>query len=194
MLSVKDSRLPGGLPPSAKKLPESSTISHFAHSAATQEIPGNPDLITHGEMTLVDGGLSFDGHESYAVSQIASDDCIINPEMCNDGMSFGTKLKFDKISDDRQRRYIVDTGAHNKHVRGFSLFSERDNLVALVRSAEREWKVSWRLTLQSAITMKIGERRPQLLLFFKLQHWLIHFVFAALRFADFSMYFTVTFG
>lgn len=142
MLSIKDIRLPGGLPPSAKKLPESSTISHGAHSTATKKIPGNPDLIIHGEMTLLEGGLAFDGHESHAVSQIASDDCIINPEMCNDGMSFGTKLRFDKISDDRQRGYIVDTGAHNKHMRGFSLFSERDNLVALVRSADREWKVS----------------------------------------------------
>lgn len=142
MLSVKDSRLPGGLPPRANKLSDSSTIFHASHSAATQEIPGNPDLLTHGEMTVVNGGLAFDGHESYAVSQIASDDCIINPEMCNDGMSFGTKLKFDKISDEGQRRYIVDTGAHNKHMRGFSLFSERDNLVALVRSADREWKVS----------------------------------------------------
>ena len=142
MLSVKDSRLGGGLPPPNKKLSDSSTIFHAAHSASTQEIPGNPDLITHGEMTVVSGGLAFGGQESYAVSQLAPDDCVVNPEMCVDGMSFGTKLKFNQLSDDAQPHYIVDTGAHDKRMRGFSLFTERGKLVSIVKSADREWKVS----------------------------------------------------
>ena len=144
MLSVKDSRIPGDHTLQADKLPDSSIIFHarHPHSAATQEIPGNPDLTTHGEMTVVDGGLAIDGPESHAVAQIIPDDCVINPEKCADGMSFGTKLKFDKLGENAEPQYIVDTGAHNQGMRGFSLFTKQDKLVAVVRTADREWKVS----------------------------------------------------
>lgn len=145
MLSVKDSRIPGDHPPPPDKLSDSSIIFHarHPHSAATQEIPGNPDLTTHGEMTVVDGGLAFDGEESHAVAQIAADDCVVNPEKCADGLSFGTKLKFDKLGEYVGPRYIVDTGAHDPGMRGFSLFTEQDKLVAVVRTADREWTVSF---------------------------------------------------
>ena len=144
MLSVKDSRLPGDHTPLDDKLPDSSIIFHarHPHSPATQEIPGNPDLTTHGEMTLLDGGLSFDGQESHALAQIAPDDCVINPEKCADGMSFGTKLRLDKIGENAGSRYIVDTGAHDQGMRGFSLFTKQEKLVAVVRTADREWTVS----------------------------------------------------
>ena len=144
MLSVKDSRIPGDHSPLADKLPDSSIIFHarHPHSAATQEIPGNPDLTTHGEMTVADGGLAFDGQESHTVAQIATDDCVINPEKCADGMSFGTKLKLDKLGENSGPRYIVDTGAHDQGMRGFSLFTKQEKLVAVVRTADREWTVS----------------------------------------------------
>ena len=144
MLSVKDSRIPGDQPPPADKLSDSSTIFHARHSdsAATQEIPGNPDLTTHGEMTVIDGGLAFDGQESHAVAQVVPDDCVVNPEKCEGGLSFGTKLKFDKLGEDAEPRYIVDTGAHDQNMRGFSLFTKQENLVAVVRTADRQWTVS----------------------------------------------------
>lgn len=148
MISVKDSRISGGQPPPADKLSDSSIIFHARHPHSTQEIPGNPDLRTHGEMTLIDGGLAFDGHESHAVAQIASEDCVINTEKCTDGLSFGTKLKFDKADVNDEPRYIVDTGAHSRGMRGFTLFKQKGKLFAVVRSADREWTVScWRRRL-----------------------------------------------
>lgn len=145
MLSVKDSRIPGNHLQRAGKLSDNSIIFHARHpnSPSTQEIPGNPDLITHGEMTVSDGGLTFDGQDSHAVAQIAPDDCVINPEQCADGLSFGMKLKFDKLGEEAEPRYIVDTGAHEQSMRGFSLYTKRDNLVALLRTADREWTVSF---------------------------------------------------
>ena len=142
MVSVKDSRIPGRHPPPADKLSDSSIIFHARHST-TQEIPGNPDLRTHGEMTLVDGGLAFDGQESHAVAQIPADDCVVNTEKCPDGLSFGTKLMFEKADENDQPRYIVDTGAHNRRMRGFTLFTQGPRLFALVRNADREWMVSF---------------------------------------------------
>ena len=143
MLSVKDSRIPGEHLP-ADKLSDSSIIFHarHPHSSATQEIPGNPDLTTHGEMTVIDGGLAFDGQDSHAVAQIAPGDCVINTEKCADGLSFGTKLKFDQLAADTEPRYIMDTGAHDRGMRGFSLHTQQGNLVAVVRTADRQWTVS----------------------------------------------------
>lgn len=143
MISAKDSRLSGGQAAPADKLSDSSIIFHARHPHSTQEIPGNPDLKTHGEMTILDGGLAFDGQESHAVSQIASDDCVVNTEKCADGLSFGTKLKFDKEDESDGPRYIVDTGAHNPHMRGFTLFKQKGRLFAVVRSADREWTVGF---------------------------------------------------
>ena len=137
MILAKDSRLSDVQPAPTNKLSENSIIFH-----ARREIPGNPDLRTHGEMTLMDGGLAFDGQESHAVAQIAPDDCVVNIEKCTNGLSFGTKLKFDKTDESDGPRYIVDTGAHNPRMRGFTLFKQKGKLFAVVRSADREWMVS----------------------------------------------------
>ena len=142
MMSVKDSRLSDVQPTPANKLSENSIIFHSRHAHSTQEIPGNPDLRTHGEMTLVEGGLAFDGQESRAVAQIGSDDCVINTEKCTNGLSFGTKLRFGNVDESDGPRYIVDTGAHNPRMRGFTLFKQKGRLFAVVRSADREWMVS----------------------------------------------------
>lgn len=142
MMSVKDSRLSDVQPTPANKLSENSIIFHSRHAHSTQEIPGNPDLRTHGEMTLVEGGLTFDGQESRAVAQIGSDDCVINTEKCTNGLSFGTKLRFGNVDESDGPRYIVDTGAHNPRMRGFTLFKQKGRLFAVVRSADREWMVS----------------------------------------------------
>lgn len=143
MILAKDSRLSGLQPASADKLSENSIIFHARHPHSTQEIPGNPDLRTHGEMTIIEGGLAFDGQESHALAQIASDDCVVNTEKCTNGLSFGTKLKFDKADESDGPRYIVDTGAHNPRMRGFTLFKQKGKLFAVVRSADREWMVSF---------------------------------------------------
>ena len=94
-------------------------------------------------MTLINEGLAFDGQESHAVAQIAPDDCVINTEKCTNGLSFGTKLRFDKADDFDEPRYIVDTGAHNPQMRGFALFKQKGRLCAVVRSADREWTVGF---------------------------------------------------
>ena len=156
MMSVKDSRIPGDHPPPVDKLSDSSIIFHARHPHS-QEIPGNPDLTSHGEMTLIDGGLAFDAQDTHAVAQIAPDDCVINTEKCSDGLSFGTKLKFEKLEEETTPRYIVDTGAHDKGMRGFSLYTKQDKLVTVLRTADREWKV---------LRMDMKER-----LFF---NWLFH--------------------
>ena len=129
MLSVKDSRLPGDHTPLDDKLPDSSIIFHarHPHSPATQEIPGNPDLTTHGEMTLLDGGLSFDGQESHALAQIAPDDCVINPEKCADGMSFGTKLKLDKIGENAGPRWPILKGVLSAAPSGLKMVKRLSN-------------------------------------------------------------------
>ena len=142
MISAKESRIPGEEPALADKLSENSIIFHARRPHSTQEIPGNPDLRTHGEMTMTDGGLAFDGQESRAVSQIAPDDCVVNTEKCTNGLSFGTKLRFDKADESDGPRFIVDTGAHNPRMRGFTLFKQKGRLTAVVRSADREWMVS----------------------------------------------------
>ena len=90
---------------------------------------------------MVDGGLVFDGHESHAVSQISPDDCVVNTEKCANGLSFGTKLRFDKADESDEPRYIVDTGAQNPGMRGFTLFKQKGSLFSVVRSADREWMV-----------------------------------------------------
>lgn len=143
MILAKDSRSADVQHALADKLSENSIIFHARHAHSTQEIPGNPDLRTHGEMTMVDGGLAFDGHESHAVSQISPDDCIVNTEKCANGLSFGTKLRFDKADESDEPRYIVDTGAQNPRMRGFALFKQKDSLFSVVRSADREWMVSF---------------------------------------------------
>lgn len=94
-------------------------------------------------MTLIDGGLALDGHESHATAQISPDDCVINTEKCADGLSFGTKLKFEKADVNDEPRYIVDSGAHSRGMRGFTLFKQKGKLFAVARSADREWRVSF---------------------------------------------------
>ena len=94
-------------------------------------------------MSLIDGGLAFDGQDSHAVAQIPADDCVVNTDNCADGLTFGTKLKFGKEDGNEELRYIVDTGAHNRHMRGFSMFTRGPRLFALVRNADREWMVSF---------------------------------------------------
>nr|XP_058946642.1 uncharacterized protein LOC131774603 [Pocillopora verrucosa] len=139
-LSFEDSHIPVGHTPPADKLSSSSIIFHALHSTS-QDIPGNPDLRTHGDMKLVDGGLSFDGQDSHAVAQVPADDCVVNTEKCADGLTFSTKLRFEKEDRDEELRYIVDTGAHNRRMRGFSMFTRGPRLFALVRNADREWMV-----------------------------------------------------
>lgn len=143
MLSFEDSHIPVGHTPPADKLSSSSIIFHALHSTS-QDIPGNPDLRTHGDLKLVDGGLSFDGQDSHAVAQVPADGCVVNTEKCADGLTFSTKLRFEKEDRDEEQRYIVDTGAHNRRMRGFSMFTRGPRLFALVRNADREWMVSFR--------------------------------------------------
>lgn len=143
MLSFEDSHIPVGHTPPADKLSSSSIIFHALHSTS-QDIPGNPDLRTHGDLKLVDGGLSFDGQDSHAVAQVPADGCVVNTEKCADGLTFSTKLRFEKEDRDEELRYIVDTGAHNRRMRGFSMFTRGPRLFALVRNADREWMVSFR--------------------------------------------------
>ena len=154
MLAVKGSRVPSQHP----SLSDNSIIFHTRdpHSPHTAEIPGNPDLVAHGELILVDGGLAFDGRDSHAVAQIPADDCIINPEGCPEGLSFGTKLKFDNqlLSVD-EPRYIIDTGANKPDVRGFSLFVQQGKLYAVVRSAEREWMVRVSCALDTLVIVQL---------------------------------------
>ena len=156
MLSIKDSRISGGQSPPADKLSDSSIIFHARHPHSTQEIPGNPDLKTHGEMTILEGGLAFDGQESRAVAQIAADDCVINTEKCAEGLSFGTKLRFDKADVNEVPRYIVDTGAHSQGMRGFTLFKQKGKLFAVVRNADREWTVSFGGVISGASELVIS--------------------------------------
>ena len=110
---------------------------------ATKEIYGNPSLYTHGDLQLVDGGVTFDGKSSHIVGDLAPDDCLINPEQCPSGFSIGTKLKFNmKSTGHVDPRFIFDTGAtHANNYRGVSLFIKNGKLNGLVKGAERLWKV-----------------------------------------------------
>ena len=123
--------------PHAKPL-QSWSFSSFDGSS----VPGSPSLSAHGEVTKDGDGIHFNGVTSSMDTYITGSQCLVFTDFCENGFSFGTKLKLDKIANGyTEPRFILDTGGHGEKTSGVSLFVENKKLVAEVTTKNKRYRV-----------------------------------------------------
>ena len=122
--------------------PISPSLSWLLTYMKDNAVPGSPPLTAHGSITDIAGGLSFDGATSYLDSNLPATDCIVNPDLCLDGFSFGGKLKFDQAAVTvNSPKFIMDTGASSNH-RGISMYQQMTALHVTLVTSNNVYKVS----------------------------------------------------
>ncbi|XP_031555970.1 uncharacterized protein LOC116292758 [Actinia tenebrosa] len=103
-------------------------------------VPGNPALTAKGKFTRIDGGLGFDGSTTFLSGSLDNKDCMINPDVCSEGFSFGIKLKF--ISNSltvNAPRYVVDSGRTAKG-RGIAVYLVMKSLFVEIATSNALYK------------------------------------------------------
>lgn len=114
-------------------------------------ITGEPSLQVHGSALVNGGGLEFDSRSVWLGTHINAQECLVNPDNCQYGFSFGSKLKFDgSVRSYTSPKYVVDTGAMSAKKCGVSVYVLSGNLHILLATKQKSWTVSMFFILSSS--------------------------------------------
>ena len=104
------------------------------------KIAGQPPLVIGGKYQLINMGFLF-LNQTYVVTQISAQDCLVNPDKCDSGFTVGIKIKLDpSVLACKGPRFIVDTGP-GVGMRGLSVYTVAGKVVAVVATSTKFWKV-----------------------------------------------------
>lgn len=105
------------------------------------KVPGNPALAANGKLARIDGGLAFDGNTGSLEGTLGENQCLVNPDLCSEGLSFGVKVKFMTGSlTVNEPRYVVDTG-RTAMGRGIAIYVIMSELYVEVATSNALYKV-----------------------------------------------------
>lgn len=119
-------------------------------------IEGNPAFQVHGKVQAYDGGVSFDGQTGFLTTDMSATDCLMDPTLCNKGLSIGMNVMFDKsVNEYKDPRYLLDTGAQSSQTRGVSMYIKDGRLFFNLAISQKSWEVRcW------VVVAKFNRRRP----------------------------------
>lgn len=121
--------------------PVPSSLSWLLAEIESGKVPGNPPLTGNGNLARVDGGLEFDGVSAFLAGTLDSKQCLVDPDICSEGFSFGLKVKFMTNSlTVNTPRYVVDSGRTAKG-RGIAVYIVMKELFIEIASSNTLYKV-----------------------------------------------------
>lgn len=121
--------------------PVPSSLSWFLAELEGGKVPGNPPLSAMGNVARVDGGLAFDGVTAFLAGSLDDKQCLVNPDLCSEGFSFGLKVKFMTNSlTVNAPRYVVDSGRTAKG-RGIAVYIVMKELFIEIATSTTLYKV-----------------------------------------------------